>query len=88
MSKQQADILVSELESYRALLTPVIRQICQAHLEGKGWYGPVEVNWSTLRIADEVEEARAQLLYAQAEQVQRQNAPEQTEVPSEESEEE
>lgn len=88
MSKQQADILVSELESYRALLTPVIRQICQAHLEGKGWYGPVEVRWSTLRIADEVEEARAQLLYAQAEQVQRQNAPDQPNVPSEESEEE
>jgi len=33
MSQQQSEILASELESYRALLTPVILRICRYHLE-------------------------------------------------------
>ena len=32
MSKQQADLLTSELERYRSLLTPVLRRILDTHL--------------------------------------------------------
>lgn len=66
MSRQQADILTSELESYRNLLTPVIRRICAYHLALKGMGGQVKVEWSSISIADEVEQARAKLLQAQA----------------------
>lgn len=69
MSKQQADILTSELESYRNLLTPVIRRICGYQLAMKGIPGRVWVEWNSISIADEVEQARAKLLRAQAAQV-------------------
>lgn len=69
MSKQQADILTSELESYRNLLTPVIRRICGYHLGLKGISGKTDVAWSNISITDEVEQARAKLLRAQAAQV-------------------
>ena len=67
MSQQQADILTSELESYRALLSPVIRRICEAHLRSLGIADDVEVNWTDISLQDEVEQSRAALLRAQAE---------------------
>lgn len=66
MSQQQADILTSELESYRAILTPVIRRICEAHLRSLGIADDVEVNWTDISLQDEVEQSRAALLRAQA----------------------
>ena len=59
MSQQQSEILASELESYRALLTPVILRICRYHLEQTGLGGKVQVKWKHISIADEVEQARA-----------------------------
>lgn len=44
MSTQQADILTSELEYYRRLLTPVIQQICTAFLRTIG--STAEISWN------------------------------------------
>lgn len=69
MSQQQSEILASELESYRALLTPVILRICRYHLEQTGLGGKVQVKWKHISIADEVEQARAKLLDMQAKEI-------------------
>lgn len=70
MSQQQAEILASELESYRALLTPVILRVCRYHLEQMGLGGKVQVQWKHISIADEVEQARAKLLDMQAKEIE------------------
>ena len=70
MSQQQSEILASELESYRALLTPVILRICRYHLEQTGLGGKVQVKWKHISIADEVEQARAKLLDMQAKEIE------------------
>lgn len=67
MSKQQADILTSELEAYRRLLTPVVQKICAVFLAMEGLCADVAVNWSMINLQDEVETAQARLLLAQAE---------------------
>lgn len=69
MSKQQSEILTSELESYRNLLSPIINRICSFHLNLMGLPSEIKVVWNNLKIADEVEEARANLLQAQADQI-------------------
>ncbi|WP_312643391.1 hypothetical protein [Hydrogenoanaerobacterium sp.] len=66
MSRQQADILTSELEAYRRLLTPVVVKICNMFLATNGLYADVRVNWDIINLQDEVETAQAQLLLAQA----------------------
>lgn len=70
MSKQQADILTSELESYRALLGGIIRRVCAAHLHMLGASPELEVVWKSISIQDEVEQARAALLRAQTQAIQ------------------
>lgn len=72
MSAQQADILTSELESYRKLLDSVIRRICDfyLHLHGRGCSS--EVVWEDINLQDEVETANARLLHAQAAQLEEQ----------------
>ena len=69
MSAQQADLLTSELESYRRILTPVILRVCQTILRLHGFDARCEVVWDDITLADEVELARAELLRAQAEKV-------------------
>jgi len=66
MSRQQADILTSELEAYRRLLTPVILKICNMFLAMNGLCADVCVNWDMINLQDEIETAQAQLLLAQA----------------------
>ncbi len=66
MSQQQADILTSELESYRKLITPVILKICTFQLCGKGFFETPEVVWNDINLQDEVEAAKAILYKAQA----------------------
>ena len=41
MSAQQADLLTSELERYRSLLTPVLRRILDTHLRLWGHTAPL-----------------------------------------------
>ena len=66
MSVQQADILTSELESYRALLDGVILKICRLWLRLHGYTAQVQVLWDDINLQDELETARARLMTAQA----------------------
>ena len=70
MSTQQADILTSELEYYRRLLTPVIQQICTAFLRTIGSTAEISVEWDTINLQDETEQALARLHTAQAMQIE------------------
>ena len=66
MSAQQADILTSELDYYRRLLTPVIVKICRTFLRLHRIWNEPQVEWSSINLQDEVEHAQARLYNAQA----------------------
>ena len=66
MSSQQADMLTSELEYYRRLLTPVIRQIGDTFLRLCGTASGCSIRWENINLQDEVELAHARLYNAQA----------------------
>lgn len=66
MSTQQADILTSELESYRRLLTPILARICRSFLLSHGYPDEFSILWDTINLQDEVERAKAKLYTAQA----------------------
>lgn len=70
MSAQQADILTSELEYYRGLLTPVIGWICSAMLRMARMNPRVEVKWSLITLQDETELASARLDNARAAEIE------------------
>ncbi len=67
MSKQQADILTSELEFFRRVLSPVITKISTTFLRLLGSDSSVEIEWSHINLQDECELALARLHNAQAE---------------------
>jgi len=66
MSTQQADILTSELESYRRVLESVIVRICDMWMRLRGHNCAVEVVWDDINLQDELEAAKARLIAAQA----------------------
>ena len=66
MSSQQADVLTSELESYRRILTPVIETVCRTYLRLNGCLSGLRVIWDDITLQDEVELARARLYHVQA----------------------
>lgn len=66
MSSQQADLLTSELEYYRRLLTPVIEKICNMWLRLEGYECLANIEWDNINLQDEVELATARLKNAQA----------------------
>ncbi len=70
MSKQQADILTSELEFYRRLLTPVILKIADTFMTLSGINSKVKVEWSNINLQDEFELSKARLNNAQARQIE------------------
>ena len=67
MSSQQADILTSELEYFRRLLTPVVRLYLEIQY---GLDEPVDVEWDNINLQDEVELAEARLKNAQAKELE------------------
>ena len=69
MSAQQADLLTSELESYRMLLTPVLQKIMRTFLRLSGYADEAQIVWDDVTLQDEVEIARARLYDAQAKQL-------------------
>lgn len=69
MSVQQADILTSELESYRRLLTPVILKICTIFLRVNGFSCDAQIDWEHINLQDELELANARLLNLRADQL-------------------
>lgn len=70
MSSQQADVLTSELESYRRILTPVIEKICRFWLISNGIQDCTEVIWNDITLQDEVELSRAALYRAQSKKIE------------------
>ncbi len=66
MSAQQADILTSELESYRRLLEPALTRICNCWLMLRGHGATARPVWRDINLQDEAEAARIRLLDAQA----------------------
>ena len=73
MSTQQVDILTSELEYYRRILTPVIMKIAKTFLTLRGYDDDVEVVWSSINLQDETELSKARLYNAQAEEIELRN---------------
>lgn len=66
MSAEQSDVLTSELEAYRALLTPVLDRILRTFLRLEGFADTPQIVWNDVTLRDEVELSRARLYDAQA----------------------
>ena len=69
MSAQQADILTTELEAYRRILSPVLLKIGRKYLEIYGIAANLEVVWDNITLQDETELAKARLYDAQTEKI-------------------
>lgn len=69
MSQQQADILTTELEAYRRILTPVIEKIGRVYLALNGIAAPLTVEWSDITLQDETQLAEARKLNAEADKI-------------------
>ena len=67
MSKQQADLLTSELWAIRRAVEPVLHKICRTYLALEGLDSRVDIQWEDISLQDIAEEARAELYRAQAE---------------------
>lgn len=70
MSEQQADILTSELEYYRAVVEPVISKIVSMHLRLSGFNSGFEIVWDDINLQDTVELSQARLNNARAMQIE------------------
>lgn len=70
MSSQQADILTSELEYYRRLLSPVLCEIGNAYLCSIGVSAVCTIKWDNINLQDETELAEARLKNAQAAEIE------------------
>ena len=66
MSRQQADLLTSELWAIRRGVEPVIEQICEMWLRLRGSSEKPTIVWEDICLQDLVEEAHAELYRAQA----------------------
>ena len=73
MSAQQADLLTSEITAIRRSLEPVLLRIAELWLRLRGFDDGVELRWEDIDLQDLVEEARAELYRAQAEQLRKEN---------------
>lgn len=71
MSSQQADILTSELEYYRRLLTPVICDIANSFVYSTGSNATCHVEWDNINLQDESALAEARLKNAQAMEIEK-----------------
>ena len=69
MSAQQADLMTSELTAIRRTVTPVLEKICSLWLSMHGYACPFEIEWDTINLQDEVEEAKAALYTAQKDKI-------------------
>lgn len=70
MSSQQADMLTTELDAYRSILSPVIRKICDMYLRFEGIDLSYEINWDEITMQDEVDHAEARYKNAQADKIE------------------
>ena len=73
MSSQQADILTSELDYYRRLISPVICEVADAYLSSVGAETGCRVEWDNINLQDETALAEARLKNAQAREIELRN---------------
>jgi hypothetical protein len=69
MSQQQADILTTELESYRRIITPILKRIGREYLFVNGIASSVDIVWDNITLQDETELAQARLYNAEADKL-------------------
>lgn len=69
MSQQQADILTTELESYRRIVTPVIERIGRSYLNSKGICSDLKIVWDDITLQDATQLAQARLYNAEADKL-------------------
>lgn len=69
MSKQQADLLTSELWAIRRCVQPVLERICDTWLRMNGFGCTAQINWEEISLQDTVEQAHAALYRAQADKI-------------------
>lgn len=72
MSVQQSEILSSELEAYRRILNPIIKQICDMWLKLHGISEDYSISWDKIDLKDHVQIANARLLNARAQEIEKQ----------------
>lgn len=65
MSRQQADLLTSELWAIRRAVEPALGRICELWLRLNGYSGTPKIVWDDISLQDLVEEAQAAHLRAQ-----------------------
>lgn len=70
MSSQQADILTTELESYRRLLEPTVLKILNTYLRLNGFCDEAYIVWEDISLQDIAEISEARLKNAQAKQIE------------------
>ena len=70
MSAQQADLMTSEITAIRRGLEPVVERVCELWLRLHGCDSQVCVDWEDINLQDIVEEAKARLYQAQAQQLE------------------
>lgn len=71
MSTQQADILTTELEAYRRILTPIIKKIGSIYLAINGINSNFNIVWDDITLQDQCDSAKAELYMAQAEKTRK-----------------
>lgn len=71
MSRQQADLLTSELWAVRRTVQPALERICATWLKLHGYSCRAQIVWDEISLQDEVEHAHAALYLAQAEKIKR-----------------
>jgi hypothetical protein len=69
MSAQQADMLTSEVTAIRRSMEPALLRFCELWLRLHGYDDRVEICWEDINLQDIVEEAKAELYRAQAEDI-------------------
>lgn len=69
MSKQQADLLTSELWAIRRSVQPILERVCRAWLRMHGYGCGFEIEWDDISLQDSVEQAQADLYRIQAEKL-------------------
>mgnify|MGYP001136881102 FL=1 len=69
MSRQQSDMLTSEITAIRRSVEPALLRVADLWLRLHGFPPKAEILWEDINLQDQVEEARAQLYLAQAEKL-------------------
>lgn len=69
MSYQQADVLTSEIDSYRRELNPIISKICSLWLRMNGYDCDFDIEWNSITLQDITELSQSRLHDAQAQKI-------------------